>query len=97
MGILAIGIAFLLGLPGGVPAGDIIAGFPTGLFINLFGMFFFFSIAKTNGALDLLSKKLLLNWSELLQGVKRVALITSDMSFQKPASCDNIIELKATA
>lgn len=65
VGILAFGMAFLLGLVGKLPTGDIIAGFPTSLFFNLFGMFFLFSIAKANGALDLFAKKTFVKMTSL--------------------------------
>lgn len=58
IGILSLAVALVLGMIGGISSNDIIAGFPTGLFLNLFGMFFFFSIAQDNGSLELLSKKL---------------------------------------
>ncbi|GIO19625.1 membrane protein [Oceanobacillus oncorhynchi subsp. incaldanensis] len=58
IGIISLAVALVLGMLGGISSNDIIAGFPTSLFLNLFGMFFFFSIAKDNGSLELLSKKI---------------------------------------
>lgn len=68
IGIISLAAALLLALFGGLTTSDIIAGFPTSLFLNLFGMFFFFSIAQANGSLDLLSKKVF----QKLAGVKTI-------------------------
>ncbi|WP_158220206.1 hypothetical protein [Tissierella sp. P1] len=57
IGIISLATAMILGFAGGVSSNDIIAGFSTNLFLNMTGMFFFFSIAQANGALELLSKK----------------------------------------
>ena len=45
IGIISLAAAMVLGFFGGVTGSAIVAGFPTGLFLNLTGMFFFFSIA----------------------------------------------------
>lgn len=58
IGIISLAVAMLLGFAGGVPSNAIVAGFPTSLFLNLTGMFFFFSIAQSNGSLELFSKKM---------------------------------------
>lgn len=65
IGMLALATALVLGVFGGLTSNDIIAGFPTGLFINLTRMFFFFSIAKLNGSLELLSKKVFLKMAKV--------------------------------
>ncbi len=58
IGLISIAAALVLSIGGGISSDELIAGFPTGLFLNLFGMFFFFSIAQINGSLELLSKKI---------------------------------------
>ncbi|MFJ7973555.1 SLC13 family permease [Psychrobacillus sp. NPDC096389] len=58
IGIISLAVAIVLGLMSGISSNDVVAGFPTSLFLNLFGMFFFFAIAQNNGSLELLSKKL---------------------------------------
>lgn len=58
IGIISLGVAMVLGYVGGISSKDIIAGFPSGLFLNMTGMFFFFAIAQNNRSLELLSKKL---------------------------------------
>lgn len=68
IGIIALAAALLLAIFGGLSTADIIGGFPTSLFLNLFGMFFFFSIAQANGSLDLLSKKVF----QKLAGIKTI-------------------------
>jgi len=65
IGIISLGFAMVLGLIGGVSSDDITAGFPTGLFLNLAGMFFFFSIVQENGSLALLSKKVFIRFSNI--------------------------------
>lgn len=57
IGVVSIGLTMLLAIMGNLTTNDIIAGFPTNLFLNLLGMFFFFSIVQVNGSLALLSKK----------------------------------------
>ena len=56
-GIVGIGFAFIVGTIIGIPAKNILAGWPTGLFIILMGMTLLFSIAKVNGTLELIAKK----------------------------------------
>lgn len=56
IGIISLAMAIVLGMIGGLPSKDVITGFPTSLFLNLFGMFFFFAIVQKNGSLELLSK-----------------------------------------
>ncbi|MBP2076855.1 SLC13 family permease [Oceanobacillus polygoni] len=58
IGIISLAMAIILGMAGGISSNDVVVGFPTSLFLNLFGMFFFFAIAQNNGSLELLSKKL---------------------------------------
>ncbi len=65
IGIISIAFAMILGFAGGISGNEIIAGFPTSLFLNLAGMFFFFAIAQCNGALELLSKKMFQKISNL--------------------------------
>lgn len=58
IGIMALAMSIILALMSGISSDDVIAGFPTSLFLNLFGMFFFFAIAQSNGSLELFSKKI---------------------------------------
>lgn len=62
IGIISLAVAIVLGMIGGMSSNDVISGFPTSLFLNLFGMFFFFAIAQNNGSLELLSKKLFVSF-----------------------------------
>jgi len=62
IGIISLAVAIVLGMIGGLSSNDVISGFPTSLFLNLFGMFFFFAIAQNNGSLELLSKKLFVSF-----------------------------------
>lgn len=58
-GIVSIFFAFILGkIILGMSEKDIIKGWPTNLFFILLGMTFLFSIAKVNGTLELVSKKI---------------------------------------
>jgi di/tricarboxylate transporter len=56
LGILALGISFILGRMGGTPLRNLIGGFPTSLFLTLVGITFFFGIATTNGTLEKVTK-----------------------------------------
>ncbi|MER2076348.1 SLC13 family permease [Psychrobacillus psychrotolerans] len=62
IGIISLAVAIVLGMIGGMSSSEVISGFPTSLFLNLFGMFFFFAIAQNNGSLELLSKKLFVSF-----------------------------------
>lgn len=62
IGIISLAVAIVLGMIGGLSSSEVISGFPTSLFLNLFGMFFFFAIAQNNGSLELLSKKLFVSF-----------------------------------
>lgn len=60
-GLLGILFAFILGqFMLDINGKEIIKGFPTNLFFTLLGMTFLFSIAKVNGTLELISKKVCL-------------------------------------
>src|SRR4051812_31050656 len=53
MGILAFVGAFLIGtLVAGLGTKEIIAGFPTGLFLTLVGITYLFALAQNNGTID---------------------------------------------
>lgn len=53
VGFLAIVLAWLVGVYlGGMRVDDVVAGFPTGLFLTLAGVTLLFSQAQTNGTLD---------------------------------------------
>ncbi len=58
-GIVAIGLALILGKISGITEAEIIKGFNYSLFITLTGVTFLFSIAQTNGTLDLLARKVI--------------------------------------
>ncbi len=56
-GLLSIAFAFIIGLlPGGVKLPEIIAGFPTSMFLTLVGITLLFSQARVNGTLDKVAK-----------------------------------------
>jgi len=56
-GLVAIGLALVLGTIGKIGVSKITGGFPTSLFITLLGVMFLFSISQENGTLELLAKK----------------------------------------
>jgi Na+/H+ antiporter NhaD/arsenite permease-like protein len=56
-GLIAIAFAFILGKFAGFKDADIINGWSTQLFIMLLGVTFLFSIAQTNGTLELFARK----------------------------------------
>ncbi len=58
VGIVSLGLAFILGLIGGVDTKIILGGFPSKLFLTLLGTMFFFCLLQENHTLELLSKKL---------------------------------------
>lgn len=58
LGFLSLGVAFLLGLSGGMTAKQITAGFDSSMFVTLVGVTFLFGMASQNGTLDLFSKKI---------------------------------------
>ena len=59
IGIVGIGIAFILGTANQVKDVEIIAGFGTSLFVMLFGVMYMFGIAQVNGTIELLAKKII--------------------------------------
>lgn len=58
VGIVSMGLAFILGLIGKVSTNVILGGFPSKLFITLLGTMFFFCLLQDNHTLELLSKKM---------------------------------------
>lgn len=58
VGIVSMGLAFILGLIGHVETKVILGGFPSKLFITLLGTMFFFCLLQENHTLELLSKKM---------------------------------------
>ena len=58
VGLVSMGLAFILGLIGGVKTNVILGGFPSKLFITLLGTMFFFCLLQDNHTLELLSKKM---------------------------------------
>ena len=59
VGLLAIPIAWLVGLYAGRPADAVLAGFPSSLFITLTGVTILFTLAEVNGTVGLLARRLL--------------------------------------
>lgn len=58
VGVLAIGTAWVIGVYlGGMPVNDVVAGFPSQLFLTLVGVTLLFSQAQTNGTLDKVAHK----------------------------------------
>ena len=56
VGVLAIAMAWIIGVYiGGMRVNDVIAGFPTPLFITLAGVTLLFALAQSNGTLDRLA------------------------------------------
>ncbi len=54
VGIVSIGLAFILGLISGVDTSVILGGFPSKLFLTLLGtMFFFCLLQETDGPVEL--------------------------------------------
>ena len=61
IGILAIVSAWIVGVYfGGLPLAQVVAGFPTGLFLTLVGLTLLFSQAQVNGTLDGFAKRAVL-------------------------------------
>lgn len=58
-GILCIGLAYIVGKMAGLTDAKIFSGFPSSLFLLIFGVMFLFGIAQDNGSLSLLVKKVL--------------------------------------
>lgn len=58
MGLVAAGMALLLGLCSGMGVSQIQAGFPTKLFVTLLGVMLLFSIAQENKTMELLARRI---------------------------------------
>lgn len=58
VGLVCLGLSFILGQIGNVPTRTILGGFPSSLFLTLLGTMFFFSLLQENNTLELLSKKM---------------------------------------
>ena len=57
VGLLSIAFAFLVGVVfGKMTVAEVMAGFPSGLFLTLVGVMFFFSQATVNGTLDKITR-----------------------------------------
>jgi len=59
VGLLAIPMAWIVGLYAGRPADAVLAGFPSSLFITLTGVTILFTLAEVNGTVAVLAKRLL--------------------------------------
>jgi di/tricarboxylate transporter len=58
VGLLAIALAWIVGVyAGGMPVTDVIAGFPSQLFLTLSGVTLLFTLAQRNGTLDRLANQ----------------------------------------
>lgn len=57
LGFLSLGVAYFLGIAGGMSAKQIASGFDSSMFVTLVGVTFLFGMASNNGTLDLFSKK----------------------------------------
>ena len=60
VGFLAIALAWLVGLYAGIGANQVMAGFPTRLFLTLAGVTLLFSQAQANGTLDRIARRAVL-------------------------------------
>ena len=58
VGLIAVGLAWALGLYTGRSADVVLAGFPASLFVTLAGVTLLFSLAETNGTIELLANRL---------------------------------------
>lgn len=58
VGLVSLGLAFILGLIGNVSTSTILSGFPSKLFLTLLGTMFFFCLLQENHTLELLSRKM---------------------------------------
>ena len=58
VGILCLAFAMLLGTVFGISTKDLLAGFSSSIFIQMAGITYLFGIAKSNGTLELLAKKM---------------------------------------
>lgn len=58
VGLVSLGLSFILSLIGNVGTGVIFSGFPGKLFLTLLGTMFFFCLLQDNHTLELLSKKM---------------------------------------
>ena len=56
-GLMAIGLALIVGRAGGMSDAEIIQGFNSSLFVMLLGVTYLFSIAQVNGTLELFARK----------------------------------------
>ncbi len=56
-GLVAIGLALVVGRAGGLSDAEIIKGFNSSLFVMLLGVTYLFSIAQVNGTLELFARK----------------------------------------
>jgi di/tricarboxylate transporter len=59
VGLLAIPLAWAVGIYAGRPAEAVLAGFPSSLFITLTGVTVLFTLAEVNGTVGLLARRLL--------------------------------------
>jgi di/tricarboxylate transporter len=59
VGLVAIPIAWLVGLYAGRPADAVLTGFPSSLFITLTGVTILFTLAEVNGTVGLIARRLL--------------------------------------
>jgi di/tricarboxylate transporter len=68
VGIVAIPLAWAVGLYGGMPPDAVLSGFPAALFVTLAGVTLLFALAETNGTIAALATRL----ARLAQGRSRL-------------------------
>ena len=58
VGIVAIAMAYLIGIVYGIGAGKITGGFSSSMAMTMIGVMYLFAIVSGNGTLELLAKKI---------------------------------------
>ena len=59
VGIVAVALAWLVGVYAGLRPDAVLAGFPSGLFVTLAGVTLLFSAAESNGTIAVFARRLL--------------------------------------
>ncbi len=60
IGLIGMGLSLVLAKMGNISESEVLLGFPTSTFINIFGVTFWFSIVSQTGVIELVGKKLVL-------------------------------------
>ena len=58
VGIVAIALAYIIGIAYGLSAKDITGGFSSSMAMSMIGVMYLFAIVSKNGTLELLAKKI---------------------------------------